>query len=282
MPTAVCDGIVTHYEVEGDGPPILMFSPGGFTATVDHWRTFSIYQRLGLVEHLARSFTCVTFDKRESGRSGGRLERIGWDAYATQGLELLDALELERAHLLGGCIGCSIAVNAASARPERVLSLVLYSPAGGAAYRATQRARFAEHLAYVDDVGLRGVVDLARSSESTFAQDPRVGPWVSTLRTDAAFAEEYAAHDVAAYRGLARDTAEWLFDLDTVPGAPPDLLGAIEQPALVVPGDDANHATAAAQYLAESLPRAEYWNVLPDAQTRDNAPQRVAEFLARA
>jgi pimeloyl-ACP methyl ester carboxylesterase len=282
MPTTVCDGIETNYVVEGEGPPILMFSPGGFNGRLENWRTFSIYRRLGLVEHLSERFTCVTFDKRESGRSGGRLERLTWRDYAVQGLALLDALGIERAHLAGGCIGCSIAVHAALEQPERALSLVLYSPAGGAAYRATQQSRFAEHLAYVDEAGLGGVVELARGSEENFAQDPRVGPWVSMLRLDAAFAEAYASHDVDDYRRLVRETAEALFDRDTVPGAPEDALRGLRHPTLVVPGNDANHATAAARYLAEHLPEAEYWDVLPEAQTADNAPQKVAEFLARA
>lgn len=279
MPVALCDGIRTRYEVSGDGPPLLMFSPGGFNAQLENWRTFSIYQRLRLVEHLAQSFTCITFDKRESGESGGRLERIAWDDYAVQGIDLLDALEVERAHLIGGCIGCSIAVNAAFDHPERILSLVLYSPAGGPAYLETQRGRFAEHLAYVGEAGLTGVVELARSVDATFAQDPRVGPWVSVLRTDAAFADEFAAQDADAYAELVRETAATLFDRETVPGAPADVLADIPFPALVVPGNDANHATAAARYLAEHLPNAEYWDVMPDDQTADNAPQRVAHFL---
>jgi pimeloyl-ACP methyl ester carboxylesterase len=279
MPVAVCDGIETRYEVTGNGPPLLLFSPGGFNAQLENWSAFGIYQRLRLVEHLSQSFTCIAFDKRESGESGGRLERLAWDDYAVQGIDLLDALEIERAHLMGGCIGCSIVVNAAYDHPERAQSLVLYSPAGGAAYRATQLGRFAHHLAYVDEAGLAGVVELARGSEPTFAQDPRVGPWVSVLRRDAAFAEEYATQEPADYRTLVQDTAATLFDRDTVPGAPEDVLQDIPFPALVVPGNDANHATSAAQYLAEHLPKAEYWDVMPDEQTSDNAPQRIAEFL---
>ena len=280
MPTALCDGIETRYEVTGEGPPLLLFSPGGFNAQLENWSTFGIYQRLQLVEHLSRSFTCIAFDKRESGESGGRIERIAWDDYAVQGIDLLDHLELEPAHLLGGCIGCSIAVNAAFDHPERVLSLVLYSPAGGAAYLATQRGRFAEHVAYVDEVGVGGVVELAQATDATFAQDPRVGPWVSVLRADAAFAEEYAAQDVDDYKTLVRETARTLFDRDTVPGAPADVLAEIELPALVVPGNDANHATTAAQYLAECLPQGEYWDVSPEEQTSENAPQHIGQFLS--
>ena len=76
MPTAEIDGITTHYEIRGDGPPLLMFSPGGFSATLANWTSFSIYARLGLVDQLEQRYTCVLFDRRESGESGGRVERI--------------------------------------------------------------------------------------------------------------------------------------------------------------------------------------------------------------
>jgi pimeloyl-ACP methyl ester carboxylesterase len=276
MPTALCDGIETRYEVTGDGPPVLLFSPGGFNAQLENWQRFGIYERLRLVEALSQRFTCITFDKRESGEAGGRIERIGWNDYARQGVALLDHLSIGRAHLLGGCIGCTIAVNVPA---DRALSLVLYSPAGGAAYLATQRGRFADHLAYVADAGLAGVVELARSTDANFAQDPRLGPWVSVIRRDAAFAAEYALQDVAEYGSIVRHTAQTLFDRDTVPGASPELLASLDLPALVVPGNDASHATSAAVYLAECLPRAEYWDAMPEEQTGETAPARVLEFL---
>ena len=34
MPTAIVDGIATRYEVAGSGPPLLMFSPGGFNSAL--------------------------------------------------------------------------------------------------------------------------------------------------------------------------------------------------------------------------------------------------------
>jgi pimeloyl-ACP methyl ester carboxylesterase len=279
MPFVDADGIRTRYEVFGDGPPLLMFSPGGFNATVENWSTFSIYERLNLLGELSAHYTCVAFDKRESGRSGGRLEQIEWSDYAAQGRSLLDHLSIDRAHVMGGCIGCSIALTLALDLPQRVVDLVLYSPAGGPRYRMTQRARFTEHANFVRDRGLSGVVDLVRSSDATFAQDPRVGPWASVLRADEAFANEYAGQDVSEYVQLVVDMFEGLFDLDTVPGADAEQLTKLEVPVLVVPGNDANHALSAAHYLRECLPLAEFWDVLPDEQRADNATQRVLAFL---
>ena len=131
MAFAEIDGIRTRYEVLGEGPPVLMFSPGGFNATIENWRTFSIYARLRFLDHMPGTFTCIAFDKRESGQSGGRVERLTWDDYAQQGVGLLDQLGIERAHVMGGCIGCSIAATLAARHSDRVDRMILYSPAGG-------------------------------------------------------------------------------------------------------------------------------------------------------
>jgi hypothetical protein len=59
--TAVIDGITTRYEVIGSGPALLMFSPGGFDATLDKWTTQSIYKRIKPVDHLSTKYTCIIF-----------------------------------------------------------------------------------------------------------------------------------------------------------------------------------------------------------------------------
>ena len=73
-----------------------------------------------------------------------------------------------------------------------------------------------------------------------------------------------------------------LFDRDTSPGAEPEQLFRLEIPALIVPGKDESHATSAARYLEECLPKSEYWDVPPEQQTEANAPARLLEFLSRS
>jgi pimeloyl-ACP methyl ester carboxylesterase len=281
VPTAVIDGIATRYEVSGSGPPLLMFSPGGFNSTLENWQSLGIYRRLNLLGHLSKRYTCITFDRRESGRSGGRVERVTWADYAAQGRGLLDHLEIERAHLMGGCAGCSIVVGFGVAHPERTSSMVLFSPAGGARYRMKQHARFVRHLAYVEEHGLDGVVALATGSEHSFTQDPRVGPWVTVVRTDPQFAKAYAGYDPQHYSAIVGGMSRLLFDRDTVSGAEPEDLMGLDIPALIVPGQDDSHATSAARYLEECLPRADYWDVPVKEQTEETVPDRVLEFLDR-
>ena len=279
LPTTTIDGMVTRYEVSGSGPALLMFSPGGFNATLDNWATHGVYRRTNILTHLRERFTCVTFDRRESGESGGRVERVTWRHYAEQGRGLLDHLGIARAHLMGGCVGCSVAAVFALAHPDRTWGLVLYSPAGGARYRLTQHARFARHAAYVAEHGLAGVVEQARRSGAGFSEDPRVGPWSTVLRTDPQFARAYARLDPEDYQVLLSGLARTMFDRDTVPGPEPEDLLLADVPALVVPGQDRSHATSAARYLHECLPASQYWNVPVAEQTEDTAPARVLAFL---
>ncbi len=281
MAEVVLDGIRTSYEVLGDGPALLMYAPGGFDATIEKWRTQGVYARIKLLEHLPKKYKCLVFDRRECGRSGGRVEAITWPHYARQGKLLLESLGIERAHLTGGCMGCSCVMAFAVAYPQATQSLLLWWPVGGAKYRIRAHQRFAEHLAFVRQAGLAGVVAHVSKEGKAFNADSRGGPWASVIRSDPAFAEAYAKHDVARYEGTVNRMAAALYDRDTSPGAEPEALMKLDIPAIVIPGRDEAHATSAARYLEECLPKSEYWDAPPDAQTEETAVPRLLDFLAR-
>jgi len=256
-----------------------MYAPGGLDATVEKWRTQSVYARIRLLDHLPKKYRCIVFDRRESGQSGGRVEVVTWAHYVAQGRGLLEHLGIKRAHLAGACMGCCPVLAFAVEHPEMVQSMVLYWPVGGAKFRINNHQRFANHLDYVEQHSLAEVASLAAASGKSFGEDPRGGPWASVLRRDRAFAEAFAAQDRDAYKGIVADMCRALYDRDTAPGAEPEELMRLEIPALVVPGRDASHATSAARYLEECLPRAQYWDVLPEGQTEESAPPRLLKFL---
>ena len=282
MATARLEGIETRYEVMGDGPPLLLFAPGGFDATVEKWSTLGVYARVKPLDALARHFRCIAYDRRECGQSGGKLERVTWAHYAAQGRALLDHLGIDRAGLMGGCMGVSVALAFAAASPERVAGMVLWWPVGGARYRIKGRQRFAEHAAFVRASGLAAAVEIVQREGKAFGADPRGGPWASVLRRDPAFAREYAAWDPREYLRIVEDMAGALLDRDTAPGAEPERLMALEIPTLIVPGRDESHATSAARYLEECIPGSRYWDAPPEAQTAEAAQPRLIEFLREA
>lgn len=282
MPTVSIDGITTRYEVVGSGPPLLMYSPGGFDATVEKWTGLGVYAKTKPIDHLSKSYTCIMFDRRETGQSGGRVERVTWNHYVRQGAALLDHLGIDKAHIMGGCMGVSPTLAFGVALPERTLSMVLMWPVGGARYRLSSHQRFAIHIGYVHNHGLADVVELAKSSPKSFGEDPRRGPWASVLRTDSEFAAAYERMDAERYKVLVAGMARTLFDRDTAPGAEPEDLLQMDIPALIIPGADASHATSAARYLAECLPKSEYWDAPVAEQTEGPTNERLLAFLDKA
>ena len=127
MPSALIDGITTRYEVLGSGPPLLMFSPGGFDATLEKWSTLGVYGKTRMLQQLTPHYSCIVFDRRETGQSGGRLERITWSHYVAQGKGLLEegpgitgtALLLSQASQIGQDDRFGAAIPDFSVRSER-------------------------------------------------------------------------------------------------------------------------------------------------------------------
>ena len=157
--------------------------------------------------------------------------------------------------------------------------MLLWWPVGGAKYRIKAHERFGAHLAFVRSSGLDAVVAHVRKEAKAFNADPRGGPWASPIRTDAAFAEAYAKQDAHKYADLVEQMVHRLFDRDTSPGAEAEDLLKLDIPALIVPGRDESHATSAARYLEECLPKSQYWDVLPEQQTEADAAPRLLDFL---
>src|SRR2546429_5298880 len=217
MPTALIDGIKTSYEVIGDGPPLLMYAPAGFDATLDKWKTQGVYARIKLLDHLPKKYSCIVFDRRETGQSGGRVERITWAHYVAQGKGLLEHLKFKRAHLMGGCMGCCPVVAFGVAHPEMVMSMILYWPVGGAKYRISTHKRFADHLAYVEQHGLASVVSLVMQEGNAFNAEPRGGPWASVIRDDRALAAGHAKLDIGKDQQLVTGKCRTPLDRGTTP-----------------------------------------------------------------
>lgn len=282
MPTAILDGIKTQYDVIGSGPPLLMYAPGGFDASMDKWSNLGIYAQIKLLDHLPEHFSCIVFDRRETGQSGGRVERITWEHYVEQGKQLLDHLGHDKAHLIGGCMGCCPVAAFATRYPDKVMSMVQYWPVGGAGFRLNANRRFSMHYAYVEEHGLDGVVELANSTQDGFGKDPRQGPWGPVLRSDPEFAEAFKQQKQARYLLTVAGLARTLIDRDSMPGFEPEDLIQLDIPTLIIPGRDKAHALSAAWFLEECSGNVDFWDVRPDGQTEQTAPPRIIEFLQKA
>jgi pimeloyl-ACP methyl ester carboxylesterase len=280
MPIATVDGIQTYYETYGSGSPILMCAPGGFDATTAKWREASAWTGIDAIEALAAEHTVIVYDRRECGRSAGRIERLGWASFARHGKALLDQLNIASAWIMGGCMGCSVALAFGVHHPEATRGLLLHWPVGGFRWKANSQERFLRHYNFAKQNGIKGVIERARGGKS-FWMDPEGGPWATMIARDAAFAEGFAAQDLERYLGIIITTGRGLFDRDTAPGAEPEEVMGIKAPSLVIPGDDPSHATSGAHYLRELLSKADFWNVMPPEQTTQHVCERILEFCRK-
>jgi pimeloyl-ACP methyl ester carboxylesterase len=262
MPVEIVDGLEINYQISGSGTPILLFAPGGFDATIDKWHDASAWKEMDAIAALAKEHQIIAYDRRECGRSGGRVERLSWASYTKQAAALLDHLKIDAAYVLGGCMGCSVALAFGTHYPERTRGLLLHWPVGGYRWKLSAQSRFQRHFNFAKENGLKAVVERSRTGKS-FWRDAEAGPWASVIERDKSFAEKFLDYDLDRYLGLIVTSGRSMFDRDTAPGAEPEEILGIKVPALVIPGDDASHATSAAHYARELLPKSEFWNVMP-------------------
>ncbi len=82
----------------------------------------------------------------------------------------LDALEIARCHLVGHSLGAQMACRFARLHPDRVLSLLIGSPASGygTAGEEVQRRRRADRLEILEELGVKG---MARERHTALLSD---------------------------------------------------------------------------------------------------------------
>ncbi|HUO04250.1 MAG TPA: alpha/beta hydrolase [Candidatus Binataceae bacterium] len=127
MPSFTRGEISIHYEEFGSGYPILLFAPGGMRSSVEFWSKSPFDPTV----ELAANFRLIAMDQRNAGESSAPVTGSdGWDSYASDHLALLDHLEIQRCHLMGGCIGSSFSLGLMKLAPNRVSAAILQNPIG--------------------------------------------------------------------------------------------------------------------------------------------------------
>jgi pimeloyl-ACP methyl ester carboxylesterase len=132
VPKLTAAGTELYYERRGAGEPLLLIQ--GLGGNGAHWGE-------PFLSELERDLELVILDNRGAGRSaaldGADLTTA---SLAADALALLDALELERVHVLGISMGGMVAQELALAAAQRVRSLTLGATScGGTQSRATEQ-----------------------------------------------------------------------------------------------------------------------------------------------
>lgn len=104
-----------HHVVTGDGQPPVVFVHG-FACAHGDWDA--------QVAHLAPRHRCVAVDLRGHGASTGSPEQCSIERYGADVAELLHAVELNSAVLVGHSMGCRVVTETALQAPARVGGVV--------------------------------------------------------------------------------------------------------------------------------------------------------------
>ena len=116
-----------HYEVHGDGFPILLFAPGGMRSAASFWHG----SEWDPIETLSNDFQVIAMDQRNAGDSTAPVSATdGWATYTADHIALADHLGLDRLHLMGGCIGGPYCFGFIEAAPSRVCAAVIQQSIG--------------------------------------------------------------------------------------------------------------------------------------------------------
>jgi pimeloyl-ACP methyl ester carboxylesterase len=239
------------------------------------------------VSALAPDYTVHAIDLPGFGSSSKPL-RAPFDAvwFAEAVLELCDALEIERAHLVGNSLGGRIAIEVGLMEPERVSSLSLLAPS--LAWRRRRRLvpivkLLRPELAAIPHPMTNGLV--RRQFWSIFARPQRLHPSAADLaaeefvRTYRTVAGRVAFHSAARNIYLEEPFGENGFW---------SRLGSLTPPAMFVWGDqDPLVPLAFSQHVAEALPEArqvvlEECGHVPQVELPEQANAAVHHFIGEA
>src|SRR3954454_18748538 len=113
MTTIELNGIRCYSEEMGDGDPVLLLH-GGYC---------SIETMRPQIEELSKRYRVVAFERPGHGRSPDRDGPVSFDDMLADTVAYLDAVGIERAHVIGFSDGAILGYLMAIRNPERLRSL---------------------------------------------------------------------------------------------------------------------------------------------------------------
>lgn len=119
MPFFNNDGIKIYYEVEGEGPPVIMIH--GYAASLEgNWK------QANWVEVLKNNYKLILLDCRGHGKSDKLLDPSQYGAHMTDDIvKLLDHLSIKKANFFGYSMGSRLTLELLLRKQELFISAIL-------------------------------------------------------------------------------------------------------------------------------------------------------------
>lgn len=271
MPFAQINGFRMHYQVTGQGPPLVLAH--GLMGSIAMNEAITAVERPTL---LADSFTVINYDARGHGESGHTDNRAdySWSNLAEDMYGLLRHLRVERAHVGGGSLGAATSLAFTVAHPDMVERLVLICPPP---LPLRTDGRYAGATAVVGGVylafaGLIEKVGMEQAADTV----TNLYPFTEIRKDDPQYYEmlvywmkrQNGPGVVAAIRGLMASAP-----------LPVERFPEIKAPALIIcHPNDPIHPLESAEMLKATLPSAELFRVPSQTFYRER-PEEVAAAI---
>jgi pimeloyl-ACP methyl ester carboxylesterase len=267
---AASDGVQLFYETAGKGSPIIFVHEFGG----NHW---SWEPQVG---YFSRRHECVTFSARGYPPSDvpEDVEQYSQARAADDIIDIMNAAEVESAHLVGLSMGAFACLHAALRHPERIRSAVV----AGAGYGSEKEyqeffRRNSEQVARgFEEQGARAFASVYGESASRVQfQDKNPRGWQLFVERMAQHSDKGAANTM---RGVQMRRPS-LYDLE-------EELAALQIPLLIVVGDEDDHSIQPGIFLKRTVPRSGL-AMLPKSghtlnlEEPDLFNRLVAEFVAQ-
>ena len=251
------DGARIHYQTWGpeDGAtPLLLIAPGGVRSEIGFWHRGNIDP----TREFADERLVIGMDQRHAGESWDAPLEFSYDLALGDQLAVLDALGVQRAHLMGGCIGVAYELRMIREAPDRVASAVGQNPVGidHTNSLATFMAMFRAAVEFARAEGVAAVIASALE-DPQFVTNNAGGPFSRRIEVDPAFRDKLAAMAAEDYIAILErlGNAYW-------PDDPPymtvseEWLRGCPAPLLILPGSDEFHPTSIAERICAEAPHA--------------------------
>ncbi len=251
MPQVTVNDIHLHYEISGQGQPLLLIH--GLGSSTRDWEP--------QVAEFSRRYQVIAFDLRGHGQSDKPAGPYTLPMFASDTAGLLRALGVDRAHVvgisLGGCVAFQLAVDCPSVL--KTMTIVNSTPSGVILSDDAQK-EIDRRVAIVRQMGMRAMGQ---------ALAPVLFPKPEHAAQRETFVERWAENNPDAYIEATRSFLGW--DVS-------DRLAAIQCPTLFISADQDYTPVAAKEAFVKRMPAAELV-VIPDAH-HATPLEKPAEFNA--
>ena len=262
MPVQLLNDYQMHYEVFGQGPPMVMIHGGlgggeGSAAFVEHQATA-----------LSRRFRLIVYDRRAAGRSSTPDLGYSIENYAQDLHSLLEHLDVSSAHVLGSSAGGPIAMQFALNHPEMTDSLILINTMS-----YVQERERAVRQGELDQIQA-DEAELGREASTERALESR---WPGLRENQPVKFQQLVDINLDRFEGIVSTIQSYLDIGDSIESR----LSQISMPTVIIHGDaDSRIPFSCSQKLQNSIPGSELY-IIPGAEhgLLSNEPELVRRVM---